>query len=114
MGLLNSNNNELLEPMIYEDTANTDVILAYFKNVLPKLKNKSVIIMDNATFHKGKQLKELFEKYNHKLVFLPPYSPDLNPIENIWGTIKQQLRSYYDYNKSLLENLSYWVCQYCI
>jgi len=87
MGLLNSNNNELLEPMIYEDTANTDVILAYFKNVLPKLKNKSVIIMDNATFHKGKQLKELFEKYNHKLVFLPPYSPDLNPIENIWGTL---------------------------
>ena len=95
--------------MIYEDTANTNVMLAYFENVLPKLKTKSVIIMDNASFHKGQKLKDLFETYRHKLVFLPPYSPDLIPIENMWGTIKQGLRSYYDYSVSLYENLSFWV-----
>jgi Transposase and inactivated derivatives len=100
--------------MIYEDTANTNVMLAYFENLLPKLKVSSVIIMDNASFHKGQRLKDLFEKYGHKLVFLSAYSPDLNPIENMWGTIKQGLRSYYDYSIDLYENLSFWVCKYCV
>jgi transposase len=104
--------NEIVEHMIYEDTANTELMLVYFQEVLAKLPNKSVIIMDNASFHRGKKLEELFEKYNHRLVFLPAYSPELNPIENMWGTIKQNLRSYYDYSKTLFENLSFWVCEY--
>lgn len=111
--LLN-NNNQIVEPMIYENTANTEVMMTYFKHILPKLKNKSVIIMDNASFHKPQKIKDLFNKYNHKILFLPPYSPELNPIEKMWGTIKQKLRGCYDYSKSLLENLSYWVCQYCV
>lgn len=89
-------------------------MLVYFQEVLPKLTNKSVIIMDNASFHRGKKLEKLFEKYNHKLVFLPAYSPELNPIENMWGTIKQNLRSYYDYSKNLFENLSFWVCEFTV
>jgi transposase len=109
--LLNDKN-EIVEHMIYEDTANTELMLVYFQEVLAKLPNKSVIIMDNASFHRGKKLEELFEKYNHRLVFLPAYSPELNPIENMWGTIKQNLRSYYDYSKTLFENLSFWVCEY--
>jgi len=51
MGILNFKH-KIVEPMIYEDTANTNVMLAYFENVLPKLKTKSVIIMDNASFYK--------------------------------------------------------------
>jgi transposase len=89
-------------------------MIAYFKNCLPKLKKKSVIIMDNASFHKSQKIKDLFEKHNHKILFLPPYSPELNPIEKMWGTIKQNLRNYYDYTKTLLENLSYWVCQFTV
>ena len=100
--------------MIYQDTTNSELIYTYFEEILPRLKNKSVIIMDNASFHKGKELKDLFENYNHKLVFLPPYSPDLNPIENMWGTVKTNLRNYYDYTKSLFDNLSFWVCEYCV
>jgi putative transposase len=113
MGILNFKH-KLIEPMIYEDTANTNVILAYFENVLPKLKTSSVVIMDNASYHKSKRLQNLFEKYGHKLVFLPPYSPELNPIENIWGTIKSNLRNYYDYSVNLFDNLSYSVCKYCL
>lgn len=105
---------KLVEPVIYEGTADSVLIYTYFEKVLPRLGSKSVIVMDNASFHKSNKLKKLFQKYNHKLVFLPPYSPELNPIENMWGTIKQNLRSYYDYSKTLLENLSYWVCQYCL
>ena len=100
--------------MIYEGTANSKLIYVYFKSILPKLKFKSVIIMDNASIHKSRELKKLFKKYNHKLIFLPPYSPDLNPIEQLWGTIKNGLRNYYDYTQSLVENLSYWICQYCV
>lgn len=98
--------------MIYPGTANTELMKAYFEEVLPKLQKPSVIIMDNAPFHKSMGLQEVFNKYNHQLVFLPPYSPTLNPIENMWGTIKERLRNHYDKTKSLVENLSYWICQY--
>jgi transposase len=104
----------LVEPMIYQFTANSEVVLSYFELVLPQLTTPSVIILDNASYHKSKELQSLFHTYGHTLMFLPPYSPDLNPIEHIWGTIKQQLRSYYDYTISLFENLCKFVNQYSV
>lgn len=104
MALLN-HNNQLIEPMVYQDTANSNTVYAYFETVLPMLKPNSVVVMDNARFHKSPQLQTLFDKYQCQLMFLPPYSPDLNPIENMWGTIKEHLRSYYDYTLSLFDNL---------
>lgn len=109
-----SHKNELLEPMIYEGNADSEVMLTYFENLLPKLPKKSVIIMDNASFHKGQKLQDLFAKFGHKIAFLSAYSPDMNPIENMWGTIKTNLRNYYDYSKSLFENLSFWVCKFTV
>jgi transposase len=44
--------------------------------------------MDNATFHKGKEMQEIIEKSGHILLYLPPYSPDLNPIEKKWAQAK--------------------------
>ena len=113
MAILNSQH-KLVEPMVYEGTANSDVVCGYFKYILPKLKPNSVIIMDNASYHKSKRLKELFKKHNCHLVFLSAYSPDLNPIENMWGTIKQELRNYCDYSICLLDNLSIFICKYCL
>jgi transposase len=113
MGLLN-HKNQLIEPMIYKDTTNANTVYAYFETVLPTLKPNSVVIMDNASFHKSPQLQALFEKYQCILMFLPPYSPDLNPIENMWGTIKQHLRSYYDYSLSLFDNLCNVVNHYSL
>jgi transposase len=49
--------------------------------------------MDNASFHKNKRTKELIEQAGCKLIYLPPYSPDLNPIEKFWGWLKSQIRS---------------------
>ncbi|MGX9940774.1 transposase (plasmid) [Acinetobacter pseudolwoffii] len=57
-------------------------------DLLPKLKKKSVLIMDNASFHKGQKLQELLKKVGHYLVWLPQYSPDLNPIEKMWSRVK--------------------------
>ncbi|MFI0436023.1 MAG: transposase [Parachlamydiaceae bacterium] len=56
-------------------------------------KLQTQIIMDNATFHKSKRTQELIEKAECKLIFLPPYSRDLNPIEKYWGWFKAQVRS---------------------
>ncbi|MHB9291255.1 hypothetical protein Holit_00328 [Hollandina sp. SP2] len=50
------------------------------------------VIMDNASFHRKKELKEIGSKANVGLLFLPPYSPDFNPIEKDWSNMKRNLR----------------------
>jgi transposase len=105
---------KLVDPMIYQGTANSNTVYAYFKTILPNLKVGSIIILDNASYHKSEQLLKLFHKHKITLLFLPPYSPDLNPIENLWGTIKQHLRSYYDYSLSLFDNLCNTVNHYSV
>jgi transposase len=61
--------------------------------LLPEVGPDKVIVMDNASFHKSKRTKELIEKAGCKLVYLPPYSPDLNPIERFWSWLKGKIRS---------------------
>ena len=58
------------------------------QDLLPKLKSTSVLIMDNATFHKSKKLIELIKSAGHYIVWLPKYSTDLNPIEKMWSRVK--------------------------
>ncbi len=50
--------------------------------------------MDNATFHKSEQTKELIKKAGCSLLFLPPYSPDFNPIEQFWANLKSKIRKF--------------------
>jgi isftu1 transposase len=102
---IRNHEHKLVEPMIYQGTTNSNTVYAYFKTILPNLKVSSIVILDNASYHKSEQLLKLFHSYKITLLFLPPYSPDLNPIENLWGTIKQHLRSYYDYSLTLFDNL---------
>ena len=58
------------------------------QDLIPKLPPKSVIVMDNATFHKGEDMQQALESEGHTLLYLPSYSPDLNPIENKWAQAK--------------------------
>jgi transposase len=58
--------------------------------------------MDNATFHKSKKTKELIESVGCRILFLPPYSPDLNPIEIFWANLKHKIRE----KVRILKNLS--------
>ena len=63
---------------------NTEVFYSWCKfTLIPKLKRKCVIVMDNATFHK--RVQKLLNRHGHRLLFLPPYSPALNPIEKKWA-----------------------------
>ena len=65
----------------------------WFENVLLKEVNPgSVIVLDNATFHKKAVLPELARRRHCHVLFLPPYSPDLNPIEKRWAWLKKKLR----------------------
>ena len=57
-------------------------------DLLPKLPPASVIVMNNATFHKQKDTEKMIFAAGHTLEYLPPYSPDLNPIERKWAQAK--------------------------
>ena len=62
--------------------------------LVPALKPGQTVIMDNAAFHKNKRTKELIEAAGCKLLYLPPYSPDFNPIENVWAVIKSFYKTF--------------------
>ena len=62
--------------------------------LLPNLNVKTLIVMDNATFHKNKNILKMIKDKGHIVEFLPPYSPDLNPIENKWSEKKAYIRKY--------------------
>ena len=63
------------------------------QDLLPRLTEGSVLVLDNATIHKGGQIAELVEQAGCRLLYLPPYSPDFNPIELIWAYVKRLLRT---------------------
>jgi transposase len=79
---------------VVDGTVNGDVFEAFIEQVLvPELGPRDVVIMDNLSSHKRARTRERIEATGARLVFLPPYSPDLNPIELIFAKIKQGLRS---------------------
>lgn len=81
-------------PMEFKGYCNTDVVLTWAKKMLiPSLTPGDVVIWDNATFHKSPRLRELIEEAGCQLLFLPPYSPDLNPIEQFWSWLKCWIRA---------------------
>lgn len=81
-------------PMTISGAVDGLVFLAYVEQVLvPTLAPGDVVVMDNLSAHKAKRVRELIEGCGAKLIYLPPYSPDLNPIEKCWSKIKTYLRA---------------------
>lgn len=80
--------------MTVDGAVNRDVFEAFVERVLgPTLTPGDVVILDNLSSHKGPGSRELLERRGATLLFLPPYSPDLNPIELAFAKLKQLLRS---------------------
>ncbi len=80
-------------PMTIAGAVDGLVFLEYVKQVLcPTLAAGDVVVMDNLSAHKIKGVREAIEECGARLVYLPPYSPDLNPIEKCWSKIKTYLR----------------------
>ena len=81
-------------PLQYDGSTNADLFEFWFEHCLLKeVKPRQYIILDNASFHRKGRLIELAQAKRCNVIFLPPYSPDLNPIENRWAWLKQSLRS---------------------
>ena len=80
--------------MSIEGTVNGDVFLAYLRYCLrPTLKTGQIVILDNNSIHKVKGVEDEIKSAGCHLRFLPPYSPDFNPIEFMWSKLKEYLRS---------------------
>ena len=85
----------LLTVSIFDCNVNTSIFNGWVEqDLIPKLPNNSVVVTDNASFHKSPYLKAMIEKAGHMLEYLPPYSPDLNPIEPKWSQAKSRRRKY--------------------
>ena len=74
---------------LFECSIDGDVFQTWIEQILlPELPKNSVVVMDNATFHKRQAIITLLNQHGHSVLWLPPYSPDLNPIEKTWAHIK--------------------------
>ena len=79
----------------FQGSVNGEKFLEYIKNILvPTLQKGDIVIMDNLSCHKVKGVKEAIEKVEAKVIYLPAYSPDFNPIEMMWSKIKSLLRKW--------------------
>lgn len=86
---------KLLAPYSFEGSLNTHRFNAWLEEkLLPKLGPGYTIIIDNATYHYSKQTRQLIEAAGCKLLYLPAYSPDFNPIEHYWHTLKSLIKFF--------------------
>ena len=84
----------MIATMTIEAATDREIFLAYLDKVLcPQLRPGDVVVMDNLSSHKVKGVRERIETAGAQLLYLPPYSPDLNPIEKAWAKLKQLLRA---------------------
>jgi transposase len=85
----------LTAPFTIDCPMNGEIFDVYAERVLvPTLRPGDVVVMDNLTAHKRPQVKDRIESAGASVLYLPPYSPDFNPIEMIWSKVKRLLRSF--------------------
>ena len=84
---------QVTAPCVFNGPINAECFLLYVEQFLiPTLKLNDIVIMDNLGSHKGQAIKIAIRKTGARVLFLPPYSPDLNPIEQVFSTLKNTLR----------------------
>ena len=91
-------NKRIIAPFIHEVTTDATLFNEWLEVcLLPELVPGQVVVMDNYSIHKSSKTRDLIESAGCKLLFLPPYSPDLNPIENYWAIIKARIKYFANY-----------------
>jgi transposase len=94
----------MIAAMTVEAATDREIFLAYLDKVLcPKLQPGDVVVMDNLSSHKVTGVRQRIEAVGAMLLYLPPYSPDLNPIEKAWAKLKQLLRAAQARSKEALD-----------
>jgi transposase len=85
----------LTAPLVVDGAMNSEIFLAYVQQfLLPTLRAGDIVVMDNLSSHKQRGVREAIESVGAQLSYLPPYSPDLNPIEQAFSKLKTLLRKH--------------------
>lgn len=101
-------NHQLIAPFTIEGACNRTVFETWLETcLLPVLEPGQVVVMDNATFHKGGRIDQLIQDAGCQLLYLPPYSPDLNKIENCWSWLKSRIRKQLKQSKCLRDAMEH-------
>lgn len=101
--------NKMIAPFQYGCTTTAFLFEKWYETqLLPAIPDNTVIIMDNASFHRKEQLLKLTEGSTKRLIFLPPYSPELNPIEKSWANMKRWIRNNMRNYSSLDDAITAW------
>jgi len=83
---------EIVAPLQYEGSMDSALFEQWFETCLmPAIPPSSTIVMDNASFHRKSKLVPLAQEHGHGIIFLPPYSPELNDVERFWAWLKRKL-----------------------
>jgi transposase len=91
------------EALVFDGALNGEIFEEYVRKCLaPTLKEGDIVVMDNLSSHKRESLKEIVEKRGAKIEYLPAYSPDFNPVENMWSKLKNQLCKVKERSKDAL------------
>lgn len=102
------NEGQLIAPFCYQGTCDTTLFNFWLANfLLPQLTPGHILVMDNATFHKSETTRQLINNAECQLLFLPPYSPDMNPIEKYWANIKNKIKQVITQFSSLADAVDY-------
>jgi transposase len=100
---------KILAPMTFQGSCNTELFVEWVRQMLvPELKAGQVVVMDNASFHKSPIIKELIETAGCRLIYLPPYSPDLNPIEKFWANLKRWIKQHLPHMDNLHKAIAFF------
>lgn len=115
-----NSSHHLLHSFYFKGSTNKEVFKTYLTEILlPNLPKYSYLIIDNAAFHKGEEIENIIRLAGINLIYLPTYSPDLNPIEKKWAQVKSYYRKltyYFEDKVQLIEMVlmekwvSMWSC----
>lgn len=96
-------NREVLAPMTFKGSCHTDLVEAWVEQwLVPQLQPGQLVVIDHASFHKSAAMREFIKQAGCTLLFLPPYSPDLNKIEKFWARLKHYLRKTLNQDREFL------------
>ena len=98
---------KIIAPLQYKGMMHSQFFEAWFeRHLIPELAQGAVVVMDNASFHRKKRLYEIAGQHKIKIIFLPPYSPELNPIEHFWHWLKKRICDLLKISQNLDEVIS--------
>ena len=84
--------NKMIALQSFKHMISSKEVKGFLERLLSLFQEKTVFVMDNASFHKKKSIIDVLTQFGHHLLFLPTYSPDLNPIEHLWAKLKHVRR----------------------